>query len=62
MTKRELRAARKKLGMTQVELATALGMRKGAILRMEGGARPIMRVTELAIQHLLLMSKKKRRK
>jgi len=60
MTKTELRAARKKLSMSQTELAEAIGMKKDAILRMEGGARPIMRVTELAVQHLLLMRKPKR--
>jgi DNA-binding XRE family transcriptional regulator len=60
MTKSELRGARKKLGMTQTELAEAIGMKKSAIVRMEGGQRPIMKHTELSVKYLLLVMRKKR--
>ena len=63
MTIEELKRARKRLGMTQEELATALGMRQTSVARMEIGYQPIMRTTELSVKYLLLtMSKKARRK
>jgi DNA-binding XRE family transcriptional regulator len=61
MTKNELRSARERLGMTQTELAEAIGMKKNAIIRMEGGYRPIMKHTELSVRYLLLTMRKKRR-
>jgi DNA-binding XRE family transcriptional regulator len=63
MTIEELKRARARLGMTQGELAEALGMQKNSITRMEMGIQRIMRTTELSIKYLLLtMSKKQRRK
>ena len=63
MTKAELKKARKRLGLTQAELAEALGMQRNSVARMEFGGQPIMRTTELAIRYLLLtMSKTKRGK
>jgi len=61
MTKAELRRARERLGMTQKQLAEAIGMRETSIARMENGLQRIMRTTELSIKYLLLtMSKTKR--
>ena len=63
MTKEELKEARDKLGMTQAELAEALGMQRNSVTRMEMGIQPIVRTTELSIRYLLLtMSKTKGRK
>ena len=59
MTKAELRRARERLGMTQLELAEALGMQRNTIVRMENGSHAIMRTTELAIKYLLLAMRKK---
>ena len=63
MTGRGLRAARKKLSMTQARLADAIGMRKNSVARMERDESPIMKTTELAVKYLLLVkeSKPKRR-
>jgi transcriptional regulator with XRE-family HTH domain len=61
MTKEELKRARKRLGMTQGELAGALGMQNNSISRMEIGAQSIMRTTELSVKYLLLTMSKKRR-
>jgi DNA-binding XRE family transcriptional regulator len=63
MTKAELRRARERLGMTQKQLAEAIGMRGTSIARMENGFQRIMRTTELSVKYLLLtMSKTKRGK
>jgi len=63
MTKAELRRARKRLGMTQRQLAEAIGMRETSIARMENGLQRIMLTTELSVKYLLLtMSKTKREK
>lgn len=63
MTLEELKAARKRLGLTQEALAHALGMQKNSITRMEMGIQRIMRTTELSVKYLLLtMSKKEKRK
>jgi DNA-binding XRE family transcriptional regulator len=59
MTKDELRRARKRLGMTQKELAEALEMQRNSIAMMERGLRPVMKTTELSVR-FLLMSKKLR--
>ena len=48
----DIRKARKRLGMTQQQLAAALGMKTNSIARMERGERPVMPVTELAIKYL----------
>jgi predicted transcriptional regulator len=63
MTIEDLKRARTRLGMTQRELAEALGMQTNSITRMEMGIQPIMRTTELSVRYLLLtMSKKTRGK
>jgi DNA-binding XRE family transcriptional regulator len=63
MTKAQLRRARERLGMTQKQLAEAIGMRETSIARMENGLQRIMRTTELSVKYLLLtMSKTKRGK
>jgi transcriptional regulator with XRE-family HTH domain len=54
----DIRRARKRLNMTQAELAKALGMERNSITRMEIGNRPVMRTTELAVKYLLLTMKK----
>ncbi len=56
----ELRRLRARLKMTQRELAGALDMQRNSITRMELGLRPITRVTEFAVRHLLAMKSKKR--
>jgi transcriptional regulator with XRE-family HTH domain len=62
MTGEQLRRARKRLGMTQNELAEALGMYgKNSIAMIERGLRPVMKTTELSVKYLLLVSKRKRR-
>jgi len=63
MTAAGFRQARKKLGMTQAELADAIGMQRNSIARIERDVQPVMRTTELAVKYLLLtMSKNKGRK
>jgi len=62
MTGEELRRARKRLGMTQKELAEAIGMQKNSMAMIERGLRPVMRTTELSVKYLLVMSKQKERK
>jgi DNA-binding XRE family transcriptional regulator len=60
MTAEQLRQARRRLGMTQLELAEAIGMRKNSIAMIERGLRPVMKTTELSVRYLLVMSKQKR--
>lgn len=52
MTPTELKQAREALGMTQDALATALGLSRSAIARMEAGQSRIVKAIELAIEHL----------
>lgn len=63
MKGKQLKAARARLGMTQVELGRQLGIHWNSIARMENDypTFPISRTTELAIKYLLLMNKQKRR-
>jgi DNA-binding XRE family transcriptional regulator len=62
MTKEQLKQARKRLGMTQTELAEAIGMHgKNSIAMIEGGLRPVTKTTELSVKYLLLMSKNGRK-
>jgi transcriptional regulator with XRE-family HTH domain len=55
MTPAELRAARERLGLTQTQLAEALGMaaRHEHVQRMESGAKPIHPRTVLQVRSLL---------
>ena len=55
----ELRRLRKRLTMTQANLADALGMQKNSVARMERDERPIMQTTELAVRYLLIMKSKR---
>jgi predicted transcriptional regulator len=48
----ELRAARKTLGVTQVELADLLGLHQSTISRLESGALPLDGRTRLALEAL----------
>jgi DNA-binding XRE family transcriptional regulator len=61
MTGEELRRVRKRLGMTQIELAEAIGMQKNSVAMIERGLRPVMKTTELAVRYLLVMSKNRRK-
>jgi transcriptional regulator with XRE-family HTH domain len=62
MTREELKRARERLGMTQKELAEALGMQTNSVTRMEIGLQPIMRTTELAVKFLLSVRNKKQKR
>jgi transcriptional regulator with XRE-family HTH domain len=62
MTREELKRARERLGMTQRELAEALGMQTNSVTRMEIGLQRIMRTTELAIRFLLSVRRKKQKR
>ncbi|HUC70351.1 MAG TPA: helix-turn-helix transcriptional regulator [Stellaceae bacterium] len=48
----ELRSLRKRLGLTQAQLAEALDMSRDQIVRFEGGRSPIPRVVALAAASL----------
>ena len=56
---KQMREARKRLGMTQKELGEALGVHWNSVARMERDEFPIIRTTELAIKFLLITRKKK---
>jgi DNA-binding XRE family transcriptional regulator len=51
----DLRAIRKRLNMTQAELAAALGVSRWTIVQRETGKVPVTRETELALQALMLL-------
>ena len=53
MTPEEFRAARQSLGLEQTQLAELLGFDRAHISRMERAAKPITRVTALAMRALL---------
>jgi DNA-binding XRE family transcriptional regulator len=59
MTGAELRRARERLGMTQAELADALGVWRHSVARMERSESPVMKHTGLAVKYLLLTMGKK---
>ncbi len=46
---------RKRLEMTQTELAEALGFQRNSVTLMEAGKRPVLKATELAVRYLLVM-------
>ena len=52
MTPAQLKAHRRRLGLTQAALAKALGVTLSAVEKWEGGQRPISRVVELALEAL----------
>lgn len=52
MTGRELKAARKKLGLTQGELAKAVGVQRVTVARWEAGLRKIPPMLTLAMKPL----------
>ena len=62
MTGAELRERRKRLGLTQLGLAEALGLQKNSVAMMERDLRPVRKHTGLAVEYLLLTMKKKKRK
>jgi len=49
----DLLAAREGLGLTQAELAAAIGYDRSAIAKIEGGDTPPRRVVELAVRYLV---------
>ncbi len=59
MTGEGLKRARKRLGMTQKQLAEAIGMQKNSLAMIERGLRPVMKTTELSVKYLLVMSQRK---
>ncbi len=48
------------MGLTQAQLAEAIGMQKNSVARMERDERPIVKTTEMAVRYLLVMKSKKR--
>lgn len=54
MQPEELKALRASVGLTQQQLADALGMSRKMIVEMEGGKSPIERRTELAARYIAL--------
>lgn len=53
----ELKAARKLMGLTQAELAEAIGMTATSIGLMERGAAPIEKRTAMAVLYLVLLAR-----
>ncbi len=54
----DLRRMRRRLKMSQSQLAEAIGMQKNSIARMERDERPIRLHTILSVKYLLLTAKK----
>jgi DNA-binding XRE family transcriptional regulator len=54
MTGQELRQARRRLDMTQRELAKALEFHTNTVARMERDELPVVKTTELAVRFLLV--------
>ena len=54
MTGQELRRARKRLTMTQKELAHELELHKNSVARMERDELSVVKTTELAVRFLLV--------
>lgn len=49
----DIRALRRRLGVTQIELADLLGLHQSTISRLEGGSLPVDERTRLALEALL---------
>jgi DNA-binding XRE family transcriptional regulator len=58
MTPEDMTRARKLLGMTQMQLADALGVSRRAVVSWEHDERPILRTVELARKALLCQQRK----
>lgn len=48
-----LRATREQLGLSQAELAAALGLTQASVSRMEAGEQPVTRRTRLQVEALV---------
>ncbi len=57
MTSKEFREARKKLGLTQNELAQIMGMNQPGIARLESGERQPTKQHSATIKLILLLDK-----
>jgi DNA-binding XRE family transcriptional regulator len=53
MTAHQMTEARKRLGLTQAQLAEALGVTRRAVVYWEAGTRSIARPVEMAVESLL---------
>jgi DNA-binding XRE family transcriptional regulator len=53
MTAHQMTEARKRLGLTQAQLAEALGVTRRAVVYWEAGRRSIARPVEMAVESLL---------
>jgi DNA-binding XRE family transcriptional regulator len=60
MTGQELRRARRKLNLTQRQLAVELELHWNTIARMERDELPVVKTTELAVRFLLVKKGAKR--
>ena len=57
MTPEQMKAARAKLGLSQPQFATAIGMSSSAVKAWEQGNNPIPLSIEILIGHLLKVAK-----
>lgn len=60
MTPEQLKAAREKLKLTQEELAGKLEVHRVTVVDWERAKKPISKVVELAIEHLVCIQPKRR--
>ena len=56
MTPKQFKAARSTLGLTQKQMAEALGLTIRQITRLEAGETPVHKQTELAVKYLMQKS------
>jgi DNA-binding XRE family transcriptional regulator len=52
MTPEQFRSAREKLKLTQQELADKLEVHRVTVVDWERGKKPILKITQLALEHL----------
>ena len=57
MTPEQMKAARAKLGLSQPQFATAIGMSSSAVKAWEQGRNPIPMAIEILVCHLLKAAK-----